>query len=538
MLKWTSYLLTLTSVVIFITACGNTSDPTITSSTESFLLRGNSGEPGTLDPHLARTAPEFIIIGDLFMGLVTMDEKGNLEPGLAKSYSASEGGLSWTFNLKADHTWSDGKEITSADFLYSFRRVMKPETASPMASILFPIKNARAIISGDLPANELGVSAPDAFTLVFTLEKPTPYFDKLLISSVAMPVPKHVIEQNEKNWSRPPQAVSNGAFTLTDWTPRVHVEVTKNPKFFEADEVKLEGVRYLPTEDLSTQLKRFRAGELDLGLNFPPSQAEWVRSKLKDAVRIFPIYGTYYYPINLENEKFEDIRVRQALNMAVDRNIIVERILGSGETPAYSFVPPGFENYPSLSAPDYTSLSMEERLAKAKSLLAESGYDEANPLSFSVRYNMTEEHQAIAVAVSGMWNAIGIKTELLSTEARTHYRDLSIGEYEVGRHAMFANYPDPHAFLYALSGDNKVENYGNYANAKFDQMLEASNRIIDPLARAKAMADAEKEAMKHYPNIPLYYYVSKRLVSPRVRGWQDNPVGSHPSRYLWLENAE
>lgn len=510
----------------------------VASSDEKVLLRGNSGEPGTLDPHLVRSAPEFIIVNDLFVGLFSQAMDGEVIPGAAESHEVSGDGLTWTFTLRDDLKWSDETPITSEDFLYSMQRALMPETASPNASLLFAIKNAASVNASRAPVGDLGVRAPDAKTVIFELERPTPYFDRLLLSAIAMPVPRHIIEAHGQQWARPPHAVSNGAFKINDWQPRVHVETERNAAFYDADNVRLEGVRYVPTEDLSTQLKRFRAGEIDIGLNFPPSQADWVKRNLSDSIRIFPIYGTYYYPFNLSSPKFQDRRVRKALNIAIDRETIVERLLGSGEQAAYSFVPPGFENYPQQTLPDFASQPLSDRQAEARQLLQDAGYTEESPLEVEIRYNMTEEHQAIAVAVSNMWNAIGVESKLLSTETRTHYRDLALGEFEIGRTAMFANYADPHAFLMAFSTQNRADNFSGYDNPQFETALAASSEAETAEERGRLMGDAEQIALDDYPIVPLYFYVSKRLVNPRVRGWENNPVGTHLSRYMWLEDTE
>lgn len=506
------------------------------SSSDELLLRGNSGEPSTLDPHLGRNSAELIIVNDLFVGLFSQDSSGKIIPGAAISHSVSEDGRIWDFTLRDGLQWSDGKAMSSEDFVYSFRRVLRPETAAPNASILYPIKNARKINAGELPAEQLGVTAPYDDIVRFELEQPTPYFDKILVNSVSLPVPRHTIEKHGNKWTRPPNSVSNGAFVASQWSPRVYVEALKNESFYDASSVKLQGIRYIPTEDLSTQLKRFRAGELDIGLNFPPTQADWIKTNLKDEIRIFPIIGTYYYPINLRSPRLKSREVRQALNMAVDRKILTKKIMGSGEVPAYSLVPPGFENYPAIAPPQYTKWSMEQRRQRAITLLAGAGYDDSNPLRFELRYNMTEEHQAIAVAIADMWRSVGVEASLLSTEARTHFKDLATGEYEIGRAALFAIYNDPKSFLISLSVDNKADNYTGYQNPVFDRLIRASDSVMNQDERGRMMQQAEALALSDYPVIPLFHYVSKRLVSKRVRGWQNNPVGTHLSRYLYLED--
>jgi len=519
-----------------IAACGNDdgSDApvSIPAVDANELRRGNSGEPGTLDPHRVSSSPEGVIINDLFVGLMTHDRGGRVIPGMASSVDVSEDGLVWTFGLRESLKWSDGEPLTSEDFVYSFRRSLDPDTASPSASRLYPIKNARAVNAGEMPPSALGVGAPDDNTVQFTLEKPTPYFDRLLISASAMPVPRHAIESFGDSWSRPPNAVSNGAFVLKDWTPRVQVRAEKNPYFYEQETVSLLAVKYIPTEDLGTQLRRFRAGEIDLGLNFPPSQYDWVVENLSDSVRIFPILGTYYYAINLSRPQFNDVRVRQALSMAIDRDIITTRLMRSGEVPAYGFVAPGFEGYPEQQLPDYARLSMDERQTLARELLDDAGFNKSQPLTVDLGYNMTEEHQSIAVAVAGMWGAIGVDVNLLNAETRTHVNNLVIGEFDIGRAAMFALYDDPSSFLTAFTEGDEANNYSGYSNPEFERLLREANSTFDQAERAVLLKQAESLALNEYAVIPIYYYVSKRLVSTRLSGWQDNPVGAHLSRYL------
>lgn len=521
--------------ILALVSCGPSSAPI---ETDNILLRSNSGEPGTLDPHLALTSPERIVINDLFVGLLSQNARGEVIPGLASSYNVSEDGLRWTFVLRDGLKWSDGVALNSSDFIYSLHRALDPQTASPTANALFAIKGAQRAISGDIPSTEIGVSAPDDNTLVFELERPTPYFDKLLLSPSALPVPRHRIEAAGEQWARPPGAVGNGAFVLSEWRPRVDVAIVKNPLFYEQEQVRLDGVTFVPTEDLNTQLRRFRAGEIHLGLNFPPSQTDWVKNNLADSVRIFPILGTYYYPFNLSSPKLQDVRTRRALTIAVDREIIAQQVLTSGETPAYTMVSGHFENYSDITLPEYARTPIEARQIEARELLAQAGFDDANPLELEIRYNMTEEHQAIALAISSMWNAVGVKTDLLSTETRTHFRDLQIGEYEVARTAIFPSYNDPVAILTIFDGGNSSENYSGYDNPEFDQMIGEANALGDPGLRAQKLREAEALALADYPVLPIYHYVSKRLVSPQVKGWEDNSMGTHLSRYLSIETSD
>ena len=503
------------------------------AQSQSVLRIANMGEPETLDPHHASGVWENRIIGDMFVGLTTEAADASVMPGAAERWDVSEDGITYTFTIR-DHLWSDGTPVTAGDFEFSLRRILAPETAAKYASILYPIKNAQALNGGDMTGMEnLGVRAIDAKTLEITLESPTPYFVSQLTHYTAWPVPKHVVEALGNDWVKPGNMVSNGPFTLAEWTPNSQIRVVKNANFYDAANVALDEVIYYPGEDRAAAQQRFRAGEVDIATDFASDQIDWLRENLAAETRIAPYLGIYYYPFNAAKPPFDDARVRVALSMVVDRAAITDKVLRTGEVPAYSFVPPGTDNYG--GGPSYVTWKdtpYAERVEQAKTLLAEAGYGPNNPLEVTLRYNTSENHKKIAIAVSSMWKQIGVDTELYNSEVSVHYADLQAGNFQVARAGWIADYNDAQNFLFLLQQSTGPLNYGNYDNAEFEALMNQAARTIDLAARAKLLAQAEAIAMEEQATLPIYYYVSKNLIAPHVKGWIDNTKDVHRRRWM------
>ena len=503
---------------------------------QSVLRIANMGEPETLDPHHASGTWENRIIGDMFVGLTTEAADGSVMPGAAERWDVSEDGITYTFTIR-DHLWSDGTPVTADDFEFSLRRILAPETAAKYASILYPIKNAQALNSGDMTGMEnLGVRALDVKTLEITLESPTPYFVSQLTHYTAWPVPRHVVELLGNNWVKPGNMVSNGPFTLAEWTPNSQIRVVKNAKFYDAANVALDEVIYYPGEDCAAAQQRFRAGEVDIATDFASDQIDWLRQNLAAETRIAPYLGVYYYPFNTAKPPFDDARVRVALSMVVDRAAITDKVLRTGEVPAYSFVPPGTDNYE--GGPSYVTWKdtpYAERVAQAKALLAEAGYGPNNPLEVTLRYNTSENHKKIAIAVSSMWKQIGVDTELYNSEVSVHYAEMQAGNFQVARAGWIADYNDPQNFLFLLQQSTGPLNYGNYNNPEFEGLMNQAARTVDLAARARLLAQAEAIVMEEQATLPIYYYVSKNLVAPNVKGWVDNTKDVHRRRWISLD---
>ncbi|MEM7024052.1 MAG: peptide ABC transporter substrate-binding protein [Pseudomonadota bacterium] len=504
------------------------------ASADNVLRIGNSGEPDSLDPHQVSGNWEDRIVGDMFMGLTTEAADGTVIPGAAESWTISDDGLTYTFNLR-DHTWSDGTPVTADDFVFALQRILDPATAAEYAYILYPIKNAEAVNTGsttDLSA--VGARAVDPQTLEVTLERPTSYFVEQLTHYTAFPVPKHKVEELGDDWVKPGNIVGNGAYTVTDWLPNSHVKMVKSDTFWDADNVAIGEVHYFPTEERNAGTKQFRAGELDVQYDFASEQIDFLKENLPDATRVAPELAVYYYPFNTTVAPFDDPRIRQALAMAIDRGAITEKVLRTGEVPAYSFVPPNTGAYGEPPAVEWSGMPYEERVEKAKELLAEAGYGPDNPLQFVLRYNTSENHKKVAIAVAAMWKKLGVEAELFNTEVKVHYNDLQEGDFEVARAGWVGDYNDPENFLSLLRSSTGPMNYGQYNNADYDRLMDESDMTADADARNDLMKEAEAIMLAEMPVIPIYHYVSKNLVSPSVQGWVDNAKNTHRTRWLTL----
>ncbi|HEX6115091.1 MAG TPA: peptide ABC transporter substrate-binding protein [Geminicoccaceae bacterium] len=498
------------------------------------LRIANSGEPDTLDPHHASGVWENRIIGDMFTGLTTEAADGSVIPGAAERWEVSDDGTVYTFTLR-DHTWSDGTPVTADDFVFALQRILDPEQAAEYASLLYTIKNAKALNEGALGAmNQLGVRALDPQTLEVTLESPTPYFIEQLTHYTAFPLPRHKVEELGDDWVKPGNIVGNGPYTVVEWLPNTHVKAEKNAAFYDAESVSIDTVYFYPAEERNAATKQFRAGEIDVQYDFASEQIDWLKENLPDETRIFPWLGIYYYAINTRKTPFDSPGLRRALAMAIDREAITDKVLRTGELPAYSFVPPGTGNYGEPSYVSWKDMPYEERLARAKDLIAEAGFDRDNPLRLQLRYNTSENHKKIAVAVAAMWKQLGIQTELFNSEVKVHYNDVQEGNFQVARAGWIADYNDAHNFLYLMDSSTGVLNYAGYASSEFDRLMAEASGTANREARADLLRQAEAIALADMPNIPIYYYVSKNLVAPHVEGWVDNTKDIHRTRWLSL----
>ena len=502
---------------------------------ETVLNRGNAGEPQTLDQaHTSINIEEFIL-KDLYEGLTVYDAAGKIIPGAAESWKVSDDGTVYTFKLRDNGKWSDGSPVTAEDFVFSFQRVEDPKTAAGYANILLPIKNAEKVNKGDLPVDQLGIKAVDDKTVEITLERPTPFFLELLAHQTALPVSKASVEKNGADFVKPGVMVSNGAYKLVAHVPNDSLTTQKNENYWDAANVKIDKVVFYPIDDQAASVRRFEAKEMDLVYNFSADQIERLKKSYGDEVHVSPTLATYYYAFDTRQEPYSDVRVRQALSMAVDRDFLAKEIYSGSQLPAYSMVPPGIETYGAPSKADFADMSQLDREDKAIALMKEAGYGEGGkPLDIEIRYNTNPNHERVATAVADMWkNTFGAKVSLVNLDVSSHYAYLQEGgKFNVARAGWVADYADAENFLALSLSSNKTFNYGHYENPEFDALMKKSYEETDPAARSKLLHEAEALMMRDQPVAPFLTQADLWLVASKVKGWQDNAANQHLTRFL------
>ena len=494
--------------------------------------RGSAAEPESVDPHKTSTIYEAHVLRDLFMGLVIQDAKAELIPGAAESWTISDDGKVYTFKLRSGATWSDGNPVTAEDFVYSFQRLEDPATGAEYASMLYPIVNAEEVNTGKAKPEEIGVKAIDAGTLEVTLKAPTPYFLEMLTHQAAYPVSKASIERDGADWIKPGKLVSNGAYTLAEWVPNDHLKMVKNPKFYDAENVKIDVVNFIPTEDRSSAMKRFEAGELDSYDDLPTEQLTELKAKFGDQIRVAPYLGTYYYAVKIDKAPWDNVELRNAISEAIDRDFLAEKVWNNSMFPGYSMVPPGINGYTPAMA-SFADKSQIDREDEAKAVLEKLGYTPEKPLKMEIRYNTSENHKNTAVAIQEQLKPLGIEVTLLNTDTKTHYAHLEQkGDYDFARAGWIADYQDPETFL-GISRKASGNNYSNFNNPKFEELMDkAAAAGGNPEERFKLLSEAEKVLVDDVGNIPLLYYSFHNIVSPKLSGFEDNVMDIHPSRFI------
>ncbi|MBR9824828.1 MAG: peptide ABC transporter substrate-binding protein [Alphaproteobacteria bacterium] len=530
----TSALLSVS--VLALAACGGgapSGDDTVV------LYRGNNAEPLSLDPHKASGTWENNIIGDMFIGLFTESAEGEPVPGMAESWEVSEDGLTWTFTLR-EASWSDGEPVTAHDFVFAWQRIATPETGAQYVSLLFPIQGVEQASRGELDPTEIGVRALDDRTLEVSLVNPAPYLTGLLTHYTTFPMPRHVVEAVGDEWVRPENIEVNGAYQLVEWRTNDYVQLVRNERFFDNENVCIDEVYFYPTVDSSAAGRRVRNGELDLNMEFPGQQMDFLRREIPEYVRVHPFMGTIYYSLNTTLDQFADPNVRNALGMSLDRDFIANEILRAGQQPAYSLIPPGMSNYPGGVESEWRDTPVAERRVMARQLLEEAGFGPDNPLEFEFSYRATGDNPRIAPVVQRDWSEIAdwVRPELIVNDTQIHYDNLRASAYEIGDGGWIADYNDPYNFLFLGEFRSVPMNYSRYNNPDYDALVEAANRELDLTLRGQMLAQAEQMLIDDMPIIPVVYYVSKALVSPRVTGYENNLVNIHRTRYMCFNDLE
>lgn len=526
--------LTLAVVATLLAACSCSPGPE--SQQQSLLNRGLGPEPESLDMHKARTVPAGTVQRDLGEGLVGYSPSGELVPAAASSWTISDDGLEYVFTLREDARWSNGDPVTAEDFVFSFRRLVDPATAAFFAQTLLDVENAEDIVNGEKPPETLGVSATGEHELTVRLRRPLPYFLGLLIHPSAFPVhPPSVLEHGD-DAARPGNLVSNGAYQLVGREIGAYIDLARNEYYWDNGNTAIDRVRHFVTPEANAELNRYRAGELHITSNIPPESFARMREERPDEMRIAPKLTVYFYGFNLTKPPFKDNPdLRKALSMAIDREDLTELVVGRGETPAYSWVPPGVANYEPRLFP-YADMTPADRHAAARRAYEDAGYDDNNPARIELRYNTSDTQDRIALAIQSMWrNVLGFEAKLINEEFQVLLSNMRAMEVtQVFRSAWEGDYNDPHTFLHLFESDSP-SNMTGYADPEFDSLMERAASQSDPEARRLYLGEAEITLLNDHPIIPIYFYVSKHMVSPAVSGWEDNVLDYHYSRHLSLD---
>jgi oligopeptide transport system substrate-binding protein len=500
---------------------------------EVVLRRGSGPEPATLDPQRAEDESSRDIIRDLFEGLVAETRKGEFEPGAAEAWTVSPDGLSWTFRLRADGRWSNGDAVTAADFVAGLRRAVDPATASTTATLLLPLAGAAAIIAGEQPAETLGAEAVDALTLVLRLQAPTPYLLGLLTHPATFPVHGPSLAEHGARFARPGRLVSNGPYALDSWETHSHVQLVRNLHYRERARIGV--VRFYALDAPEAALNRYRAGDLDYTTQFPLARFQWLRENLPEELKLSPGLSNQFWLFNTVRPPLDDLRVRKALAMTVDRELLTRVVTGLADHPAYGLVPPGVANYTAQTF-EWAGLPMAERVEQARALLAEAGYGPSRPLRVEVHYNTDENLRRVAVAVASMWREhLGVETTLYNEEFRVMLeRRKDPEQWQILRLSWRGDYNDAANFLEILSVGGTVNNTG-FDDPEYERLLAAAAVEPDPARRRAHLEEAERRMLAFHPILPLYHPTGKHLVKPWVRGFDTGVLNRVYSRHLEID---
>lgn len=483
------------------------------------IVINNGGEVSSLDPQKIEGVPESNIILNLLEGLVTTDNAGRLLPGVAESWRNQQGKV-WTFTLRGNAKWSNGDPVTASDFVYSWQRLVDPATASPYGSYLqyAHVANIDEILAGKLPPSALGVKALDDRHFQVTLSQPVPYFVELAAHTSLKPVNRNAIEKWGDRWTQPGHFVSNGAYTLSDWVINEKIVLQRNAHYWDNARSVIDQATFLPVTSEASDVNRYRSGEIDITNSaLPPDRFPSLRKTLGSQVRISPLLCTFYYELNNKRPPFNDPKVRTAVKLTLDRNIITEKVMGQGQIPAGNFTPP-FINGGTSTQPDWMALTQAERNEKAKQLLAEAGYTADNPLRFTLLYNTSDVNKKQAIAAASMWKSnLGASVSLNNQEWKTMLDTRRQGEFDVARATWCSDYNEPSTFLNAMLSTS-TNNTAFYKSEKFDALMARSLDVPDA-ERAAVYQQAEQQLDSDSAIIPVYYRVSARLVKPWVGGF-------------------
>ncbi|XBS68205.1 ABC transporter substrate-binding protein [Acerihabitans sp. KWT182] len=499
------------------------------------IARHIKDEPASLDPIKGVGLTEAEVMRDLFEGLVNQDAKGRPIPGVALSWQTNDN-RTFIFHLRPDAKWSNGDPVTANDFVYSWRRLADPKNLSTFAwfTQLAGLTNAGEIIAGKLPPDKLGVSATDDHTLKVELDKPVPYFVSLTANFSLFPVHRPTVEKYGSDWTKVGNLVGNGAFQLRQRVVNEKLVLVPNPYYWDNRHTVLTQVTFIPINQESAALNRYLADDIDITESFPKPRYRQLLKDLPGQVYTPAQLGTYYYAFNTQRAPTNDVRVRKALSYAIDRRIIAEKVLGSGEKPAFHLTPDVTAGF--APTPNYLQRHSQEELdAEAKILLTAAGYGADKPLNLTLLYNTSEGNQKIAIAVASMWKKkLGVNVKLVNQEWKTYIDSRNTGNFDVVRASWVGDYNEPSTFLSLLTAAHSG-NIAKFNSPQYDSLLELASRQTNPKLLTVDYNRAEDILTEQSPIAPIYQYTNGRLIKPWVKGYPiTNPEDTAYSQSMYI----
>lgn len=509
-----------------LSACFEYAPPAELAARNKTLLLGNAADPSNLDPNLVTGLSEYRILSALFEGLTSANQNTlEVEPAAAESWTFKDG--VYTFKIRQNAKWSDGEPLKASDFVFSFRRSLNPAVSSEYANFLYPIKNAEKIHKGELPQEELGAVAIDEKTLKIELERPCAHFLNLLYHCSFFPLPEHVLRKancanvRDGSWMKENTAVTNGPFKLSKWRINDKVLVEKNPFYWDSESIKLNSIEFLPISNINTEDRAFMAKQLHISDSIAPTRIESIKKETPESLSISDFLGVYYYALNVSRPPLDDVRVREALSLAISRQAIIDNFLRAGQKPALSFVPEksqaGYE----------CKFKLSEDLKRARELLAQAGYPNGRGFpKITITYNTSEQHRPIAEAIQAMWKSgLNIDVKLYNLSWPAYLDARKVGDFFITRASWTADYASPESFLTIFKSDSAL-NHSRYKNKKFDEALDFASRASSENS-AQAFAKAEEILLRDFAVIPIYFYSRVFLIKPYVKNWGSNPLDYH-----------
>lgn len=502
------------------------------------LLLGNFAEPADLDPPVLTAYTDMNIALALFEGLTAFDEKtSQAVPAAAGSWDVAKDGLTWTFHLRAGLAWSNGEPLVADDFVQSFRRVVAPAMAMENASYLFALKNAEAINAGKIAdLAQLGASAPDAHTLVLTLERPTPHLPLLAALTPWLPINPRVLakfgamEKKDTAWTRPGNLVGNGPFMLEAWLPHAKLVVVKNPHYWDAANTRLAAIEFHPIENPVAEEDSFRSGQLHITFSLPISRIAAWRERDPAKLRIDPFLQTVWIAFNAKRAPFDDGRVRRAFALAIDRDAIARSVLGGSRPAAHASTPPGTNGFTARAR-------IDTDYEQARALLAAAGHAHGAglpPLELQVRND--ELQPKVAEAIQAMWeHELGVRVSLAPMEQKTWLQNQASGTYSISTYAWVGDYPDPLTFLNLFTSTNG-NNWTGWSDQAYDGIIDAATVESDPARRDALFQEAEAKLLAACPLTPIYHGAQAYLIDPAVKHWEPSLLGFHRYKYVELQS--